>query len=602
MSTSGANGIGAGAVPPTVLSFGSRSLLLECTDLDEVMDWHARLLAASLPGQVEVIAAARTLLLRFARPAALTAARTLLDSGRPWPGDSETRRVGVASSTEPAGSGADPVTASAEPVLLDIVYDGPDLTETAELLGLSPEALIDTHSSQLWRAAFGGFAPGFMYCDSPGHHWDVPRLDSPRTRVPTGAVGLAGRFSGVYPQESPGGWRLIGHTQAQMWDSTRDRPALLVPGQRVRYRPVRARSVTGDTGSSPGPSTSETTSETASAPVGASRPAPTGTPVLRVEAPGLQALFQDLGRAGSGDLGVPASGAADSTAFAQLNRLLGNVSGATALELLLGGAEFTVLADCTAALTGAEATLTASCESPTGPRTESLPLRTPVRLPAGTRLRVGEPTRGLRSYLGVRGGFQAPTELGSASADLLSGLGPAALRPGDELSAGDAVRGLPGVGEPATPLPETDAEVQLRVQLGPREDWFAAESRTALFETLWETTRHSNRVGLRLTPAEAQNGPVLQRTGGAELPSEGMVAGALQVPPDGSPVVFLADHPVTGGYPVIATVITEDLGLAAQCPPGQRIRFIPETSPDDPAHMTPSDEQTPSGTTPRSTA
>jgi len=191
-----------------------------------------------------------------------------------------------------------------------------------------------------------------------------------------------------------------------------------------------------------------------------------------------------------------------------------------------------------------------------------------IWVPDGATLRLGVPAAGVRSYLAVRGGVDVPPVLGSRSTDTLAGLGPAPLSPGDRLPVGSAAGGLPGVD--LAPVGALEAgEIRLRVAPGPRVDWFAAGAYDDLLASPYEVTAESDRVGMRLS------GVGLDRIRDDELPSEGMVPGALQVPPSGQPTLFLADHPVTGGYPVIAVVVSPDIGLAAQARPGQRIRFRP---------------------------
>jgi biotin-dependent carboxylase-like uncharacterized protein len=192
-----------------------------------------------------------------------------------------------------------------------------------------------------------------------------------------------------------------------------------------------------------------------------------------------------------------------------------------------------------------------------------------TRVPAGAVLRCGTATRGLRSYLAVRGGIAVPPVLGSRSTDQLSGIGPAPLRAGDLLPVGglgrEAAQPWP---EPARAWPAADRPAVLRVLPGPRPEWFAPDALAGIAGATYTVTPASNRVALRL------DGPPVPRVDRGELPSEGLVRGAVQVPPDGRPVVFGADHPVTGGYPVVAVVLPRDLDLAAQLPPGAQVRLL----------------------------
>ena len=317
--------------------------------------------------------------------------------------------------------------------------------------------------------------------------------------------------------------------------------------------------------------------------------------------PGPLATIQDLGRAGHGHLGVPASGAADTDSLRLANRLAGNPDSAAGIEFTLGRARLRFLADSVVAVTGAPARLTVSrgasehsasehgssedgtSEHGAGGHGEPASFGAPCLVSAGSVLRVGSPAAGLRSYLAVGGGIDVPAVLGSRSSDLLSGLGPAPLRAGDLLQAGtrqSAARlsspgrpgqpghpGYPSQPLPGTRLPPSAGAALLRVTAGPRDDWFTADALRLLADAPYTVTAASNRTGLRL------DGAALPRARGDELPSEGMVTGSLQVPPDGMPILLLADHPVTGGYPVIAVVRSADIGLAAQLRPGQLVRF-----------------------------
>jgi biotin-dependent carboxylase-like uncharacterized protein len=282
--------------------------------------------------------------------------------------------------------------------------------------------------------------------------------------------------------------------------------------------------------------------------------------VLRVVRPGPLTTVQDLGRPGFAHLGVPRSGALDRPACRLANRLVGNDEGAAVLETTVSGCALRATQPVLVAVTGAAGAV----------RIGGRPAAwgAPVRVPAGAVLDVGAATAGLRSYVAVAGGVAVEAVLGSRSTDLLSGLGPAPLAEGDELPVG-SVRGR-GDAVDVMPYGGAGPELVLPFLPGPRDDWFAPGSLTALVTGIYTVSPASNRIGLRTL------GPALRRAPGrgGELPSEGMVPGAVQVPPDGRPVVFLADHPTTGGYPVIGVVPEESLPAAAQSPPGTRIRFV----------------------------
>ncbi len=266
--------------------------------------------------------------------------------------------------------------------------------------------------------------------------------------------------------------------------------------------------------------------------------------MIDVLAAGPLTTVQDRGRPGWGHLGVPPSGAADPQALALGNRLVGNDAGTAALEATLAGPRLRFRTAALVAITGAE--------------TEAS--NKPFEVRAGEVLELGRFLNGVRAYVSVRGGIDVEPVLGSRSTDLLSGLGPPQLREGDVLQIGPEPAAKPEDVDPPPPLP---AEPILRLLPGPRDDWFAAN---ALAGT-WRVSPSSNRVGVRL------EGPPIERIRHEELLSEGVVTGALQVPPSGQPILLLNDHPTTGGYPVLGVVHTDDLPLAGQLRPRQRLSF-----------------------------
>lgn len=291
-----------------------------------------------------------------------------------------------------------------------------------------------------------------------------------------------------------------------------------------------------------------------------------------VMAPGPLTLIEDLGRRGSADLGLSPSGALDRKSLMLANALLGNAPGAPGLEVLLGGLRLRFVTGASVAVTGAEGRVTVNGTD--------IDLNQAVRVPPGAVMAFGPPAFGIRYYLAVSGGIAAPALLGSCSADLLSGEGPPPLKAGDTLALtrgnGAAVTAAATVRDPAPDVfrrvfrraPDPGSPITLRVDRGPRADWFDDGSLRRLTAQFWTMSPESNRIGARLL------GRPLRQNRTEELPSEGAVLGALQVPPSGLPTVFLADHPVTGGYPVIAVVRRADLDLLGQARPGQRIRFL----------------------------
>ncbi|MCY1676489.1 carboxyltransferase domain-containing protein [Pseudarthrobacter sp. SL88] len=521
----------------SVKPVGTTAVLAELSGLHDVLALQALLLEAPLPGQVDVLAAAETVMVKADSPAA---ARRMA-----------ARLLAMDLTVQSHAEGA--------LVTIETVYDGEDLAEVGRLTGLGADGVVAAHTGQVWTVAFGGFAPGFGYMVGENQALEVPRRSSPRTAVPAGSVALAGNYSAVYPRQSPGGWQLIGRTAAPMWDLSREQPALAAPGDRVQFRAVR-----------------ELVEIAAPAAAGTSGHAGVQSG-LRVLSPGLQSLVQDLGRPGHAGLGVSSAGALDRASVRRANRVLGNGPSAAVIESVAGGLRVQAVGDQVLAVTGAPSALTVVTPSSAAEtdadddgrpdEVRTVPMATAFALLDGETLTVGAPERGFRTYLAIRGGVEAETVLGSRSTDTMSGIGPAPLAAGQLLGAGAATTSNV-VGNPELQPDYPDAGVTvLDIVPGPRDDWFDAAALESLCSQDWAVTPRSNRVGMRLA------GEPLRRSRDGELPSEGTMAGALQIPPEGQPVLFLADHPITGGYPVIGVVADYHLDLAAQVPVGGSIRF-----------------------------
>lgn len=441
-------------------------------------------------------------------------------------------------------------------VEVPVDYNGEDLPQLATLTGLTVAEIIRRHTAPEYRVAFCGFAPGFGYLSGGDPALRVPRRETPRTRIPAGAVGLAGDFTGVYPRSSPGGWQLIGTTPVKMWDLTRTPAAFFQPGYRVRFFDLAVEK--------PRFHMVSALPETQHAPV-----APEADAGFLVLAAPLPALFQDSGRFGQTGQGVSSAGALDRGALKAANRLVGNMETEACLELAGGGFCFRSVGRVVIAFTGAPCDITVR----TGAGQVLTPdFHKPMALEPDDEVTLAAPKAGVRSYMAVRGGFAVETPLGSAATDTLAGIGPAPVGAGRRLFVKSARHLRPVALEdiPVRSLPQPGEVVELDITLGPRADWFTPDSLALLATTLWEVTAQSDRVGMRLA-----GGAALVRVSAAELPSEGCVAGALQVPPDGKPMLLLADHPLTGGYPVVGAVADYHLDLAGQIPVGAKIRFHP---------------------------
>lgn len=279
---------------------------------------------------------------------------------------------------------------------------------------------------------------------------------------------------------------------------------------------------------------------------------------LHVERADCQVLVEDLGRPGWAHLGVPRSGALDVLALATANRLVGNPEGYAGLEVLVGGLTVVPAGSVRIALTGAQLSLRIGGRA--------APWGAAVSVPAGVRIEVDPAEGALRGWLVVAGGIDVPVVLGSRAFDTLSGLGPPPLQAGDVIPIGP-IRPVPEGAGSAVPAPSPGSPVRLRLRLGPRDDWFTAGSIETMGQTDFAVSAASSRVAVRL------RGEPLERRVSGELASEGLVSGAVQVPGDGQPLVFLADHPTTGGYPVVGVVESGDAATCAQLRPGDIVRF-----------------------------
>lgn len=434
-----------------------------------------------------------------------------------------------------AAVGASPAaTARPQVVEIPVVYGGeagPDLSEVAAAAGLTPAAAAELHAGAEYFVRAIGFAPGFPYLGGLPPALARPRRATPRVRVPAGSVGIGGAQTGIYPQASPGGWNLIGRSPWRLFDPRETPPARLEVGDEVRFQAVAA----GDF---------DVQGETLAPPEG---------PGIRVVRPGVLTTVQDLGRPGWRASGVSPAGAADPFSLRIANLLVGNAEGEAALELTQTGPELEFPAGGLVAVAGA--------------LIEGLPWGRPVHLPAGTRLRLGALSGGLRAYLACGGGFGLPRVLGGSGTDLragFGGLGGRALQGGDwlPLRSTAAPRRLARWHVDPRLRPAVAGEVELRVLPGP-----AAADLPGWAERAFTVGRRSDRMGLRL------EGEAFPRPPPGDLDSFPVLPGTVQVPPDGQPIVLLADAQTLGGYARLGHVITADLPRLGQLRPGDQLRF-----------------------------
>ena len=422
--------------------------------------------------------------------------------------------------------------------------EGPDLPDVAKARGLSEDAVVALHSGCEYTALMLGFMPGFAYLGLLPPTLETPRRPTPRARVPAGSVAIAARQTGIYPWSSPGGWSLLGRTSVRLFDPQADPPALILPGDRVRFDPVT------QLAARPGPASSMS--------------APAAAAVEVIEG-GLLTTVQDVGRFGLRRLGVAWAGAMDAAAQRRANAAVGNTPAAACLECVVAGPTLRITATTRFAVAGGDLGAVlhradlGAWPVPTGQSVLARP---------GNVLAFGGRRSGCRAYVAFAGGIDVPVTLGSRATDLGAGFGGIegrALKAGDRLALG---RPSPQVREHSTRAQAYADDVTLRVVLGPQQDHFGGESLARFLTQSYTVAATSDRIGCRL------QGEPLRHLASAEILSDGMLPGTIQVPADGQPIVMMADAPTTGGYPKIATVASVDLPLLAQLLPGEgRVRF-----------------------------
>lgn len=432
---------------------------------------------------------------------------------------------------------------------------GPDLENVAAHTGLTPDEVVRRHAAGTYRVFCLGFSPGFPYLGGLEPALHTPRLAEPRTKVPAGSVAIGGKQTGVYPAESPGGWQLIGRTPVRLFDPFRDSPALLEPGDDIRFVPVGAASFDEIERLMVQPPHMAVVS---------------GTTGMRILQPGLATTVQDLGRRGYQAYGVSPAGAADFVALMVGNWLLGNRARTSGLEITLLGPEVEFTGPVAFCLTGAP--LPAELIPAGGGSPVAVPGWRTVLAGPGDRLRTGTVTAGCRSYLCLAGGVDLPQVLGSLSEDLFGKLGPLGrrLQAGDWLPVGLPLHppaDLAGRDLPADAIPAYGGKVIIRATAGPQEDAFTTDALSAFFNGEYTVGAQSDRQGLRL------EGPRLAHVNKADIVSEPIAAGSVQVPAGGQPILLLGNRQTVGGYTKIAVAVYPDLAPASQLRPGDKLRF-----------------------------
>ena len=419
-------------------------------------------------------------------------------------------------------------------ITIPVVYGGdhgPDLQALADTRNFTVPELIESHRNTEYTVAAIGFSPGFPYLQGLPPQLHQPRHSSPR-KVPAGSVAIAGEQAGIYPFASQGGWHVIGRTDLTLFDPHREHPALLQPGDKVRFVETKTLQKT-----KPDPPYSVASLDG-----------------IQVIEPGALSTIQDHGRWGLQHLGVSPGGAADPVLASIANRLVGNPDDAAVIECTMTGPVLQFGADARVAWVG-------WANEASG---------RPHQIKSGGSIDLRSRMSHLRGYVAVAGGIAVPEVLGSRATDLRAVLGG---HHGRSLQAGDI---LPIAHASTTPVsdkwhvswPHPDGHLmELRYLRGVQTDWFTEEAHRLFSENFYEISPSSDRTGTRL------KGPKLKLREPREMVSQPVVAGSLQVPPEGQPIVLMSERQTIGGYPQIGHVISADIPKLARAWPGTQVRF-----------------------------
>ncbi len=503
-----------------------------------------KLESMNLPGVIEYVPAYTTLLIHY--DPQKTEFKTLAEACRK--AELEIRREGV-----------ERIVGERRLVEIPVAYGGefgPDLEFIANYAKLKAEDVVKIHSSQTYLVYMIGFTPGFTYMGEVPDIIAAPRLKKPRLRVPAGSVGIAGKQTGIYPIESPGGWRIIGRTPIKLFDWSKDPPTTLRAGDLVKFKPISAE---------------EYEKLKRHAELERKAVKVEGLPALEIEFAGPGVTVQDLGRTGYRKYGVPSSGALDLRSHIMANILVGNKINDACIEVFQSTFTAKALRNLVVAVTGAEVEVKVDNEAI--PQWQAVPVR------EGSVISIEKFHRGQVAYIAISGGISEMEVMKSKSYYLRGGVG-------RKFNAGsiihikadkfnEVVKSCPARKLPEKFRVQISDVCELKTVIGPHEDWFTRETISTFLSEEFTVTPQIDRMGFRLA------GPRLKHAkGGGRLISCGTLPGAVQVPPDGNPIVLMADAQTTGGYPIIGTVAKSELCKLAQSPPGSKVRFR-EASIDD---------------------
>ena len=430
------------------------------------------------------------------------------------------------------------------PTVYDSQY-GLDLEDISKLTKLSIEEIINLHSKQVYRVYMVGFIPGFPYMGEVPEEIAVPRLENPRTKVPAGSVGIAGVQTGIYPFESPGGWRIIGRTPLRLFNPNKDPPTLFKIGDYVKFKPISREAY-------------DKMRELEWADVGTLKIE--GEPILKVDVAGPGVSIQDLGREGYRKYGVPVSGALDKESFMIANMIVGNDVNDACIEIFQSSFEATALQDIIISICGAR--VYGEIDGEPIENCRAIPVR------KGCKITVNGLKDGMVAYMAVAGGINEPIILGSRSHYTTAGIGRSLCENSIITIAKNRFNELIDLCPSMNIDWKREIRYEFRVIIGPHTRYFTEDMINEFLNMKFTVTSNVNRMGYRL---EKEEGAKLKGVG--RLLSCGTIPGAIQVPGDGNPIVLMADAQTTGGYAIIGKMISPDLYAFSQVEPGRKVSF-----------------------------
>lgn len=438
-------------------------------------------------------------------------------------------------------------------IIIPVVYGreyGPDLTDVARFHGLTEEQVVEIHSGREYRVYMVGFVAGFPYLGEVADEIATPRLETPRLKVPAGSVGIAEKQTGIYPCEAPGGWRIIGRTPLRLFNPLQQPPVVLQLGDIVKFKPISEKEFR----------ITENTSQ--KQPADRFPKNKKGIKVFQVLKPGFFTTVQDLGRYGYLRYGVPISGAMDTFSLVAANLLVANNPNDACLEITLIGPELQALTKTQIAITGGAASPKINGQH--------VPMWQTLEVQEGAVVSFGKVESGCRAYLSIRGGVDTPPVLGSRSTCVRGGFGGIN---GRQLKTEDIIGGFDvsllkvGYSMPEELVPQFTGQFKARVILGPQADMFTERGITTFLSSQYKVTLEADRMGYRL------EGPIIEHKAKADIISDALLPGAVQIPKNGKPIMIMRDAQTAGGYPKIAVIITPDVSTLGQAKTNDVIEF-----------------------------